>query len=598
MIIHKINISHNDNTTFKSVKNTGNLVKVVTNTAKKDAFWPAIALGSFAGIGIISQQGINLKKLKENAIKYNEKEPESSDLQNDLVNRIMAMQERIKAKEEAGEELDDEDYKLPSSLLSLKMEEGRLPDFSERESDEDSFDELNRIDYTVIDINDFKKEAAIIKNKQLKKIAETICKKGNLHKSTLYYLRDVDAGLSNITDSKILKHLKSELKRLSAIDYDTENYSLPETGEFDYFFSLSSIGEIADVYNTIAGKYSRYRAAEVSSGTVYWDKSRPAAFARNFRKYSPKHFERFINALQEDSKRYAVSADFESSTKTEALEQISNNKEMLDYIYEKYYVSKIPDAKTKKLCKEINRTYGVRVLLSNKTRDINKALSIIKQELDDWTKFSGGKARLPRILDLNICDVRYEDAGAYSNIWGNIHYNGAEMYTHNVIRHEIMHLNEPIIFTKYTSDAELAKLIRSIIPSKKVKINGKEKEVLDWENCKYREEFLKAGTNPKHIEYAYTNKSEFLAVAAEGDLSQYSPEFKEILIKIGMPEYVFNLPIYDADVNNNTYIVQKILKKHPKTNYEKLVIYIEKEREKGLSPRDRLLNAIFGKYHK
>ena len=111
-------------------------------------------------------------------------------------------------------------------------------------------------------------------------------------------------------------------------------------------------------------------------------------------------------------------------------------------------------------------------------------------------------------------------------------------------------------------------------------------------------EFLKAGINPKHIEYAYTNKSEFLAVAAEGDLSQYSPEFKEVLIKIGMPEYVFNLPIHDADVDNSAYIAQKILKKHPKTNYDKLVMYIEKEREKGLSPKDRLLNAIFGKYHK
>ena len=161
-----------------------------------------------------------------------------------------------------------------------------------------------------------------------------------------------------------------------------------------------------------------------------------------------------------------------------------------------------------------------------------------------------------------------------------------------------MHLNEPSIFAKYTSDIELAKLIRSVIPSKKIRVDGIEKVVLDWENCKYREEFLKAGINPEHIEYAYTNRNEFLAVAAEGDLSQYSPEFRNVLIKIGMPEYVFDLPIDDMRTEINVERVKNILKKHPKANYDKLVKYIEEERAKELSPQDKLLNAIFGKNRK
>ena len=33
---------------------------------------------------------------------------------------------------------------------------------------------------------------------------------------------------------------------------------------------------------------------------------------------------------------------------------------------------------------------------------------------------------------------------------------------------------------------------------------------------------------PKHIEYAYQNRREFLAVASEGDSTKYSPEFKEV----------------------------------------------------------------------
>ncbi len=43
------------------------------------------------------------------------------------------------------------------------------------------------------------------------------------------------------------------------------------------------------------------------------------------------------------------------------------------------------------------------------------------------------------------------------------------------------------------------------------------------------------------VDYAYTNKREFVAVAAEGDMSKYSKEFKSDLMKLGMPEWVFNL---------------------------------------------------------
>ena len=235
------------------------------------------------------------------------------------------------------------------------------------------------------------------------------------------------------------------------------------------------------------------------------------------------------------------------------------------------------------------------VLLSDNTRDINQTLTIIRDELEAWTKVSGGKAKLPRIIDLNVCDPSYNESSAYTDIRGNIHYKGAKIHKPNILRHEIMHLNEPSIFGRYSADTELAKLIRSIIASKKVMIDGEEKEVLDWKNCKYREEFLKAGIGTEHIEYAYTNRNEFLAVAAEGDLSRYSPEFKEVLMRIGMPEFVFNLPLDDITVEINASRVEKIIEKHPKANYERLVKYVEAKKAQELSPRERLLNAVFGK---
>lgn len=158
-----------------------------------------------------------------------------------------------------------------------------------------------------------------------------------------------------------------------------------------------------------------------------------------------------------------------------------------------------------------------------------------------------------------------------------------------------MHLNEPFrFFSRFSSDPELVKLVRSIMPSKKIKINGREDEILDFDNCKYREEFLKAGVDPEHIEYAYTNKSEFLSVAAEGDLSRYSPEFKQVLIKMGMPEYVFDLPIDDFNIETNIDVVEKILKKHPQASYDEIVKYIE-ERNKMLEDNiSDMFKMIFG----
>ena len=542
--------------------------------------------------------GITYQTLKSDKYdkKYNEKEKKPFDFKEDLINRIMSMNKNIQDKMDVGEELKPEDYKLPDSE---EMAKRRLPDFSEMAIDKDIYDDLDKIDHTPIEMSDIKKETAIIKNRQLKKIVETICKKEQLNRALMDYIRDVDAGLSNITNPKILKELKSELKRLANIDYDTKHYDDPEKGEIEYFYSLNSIGELVDTYNTMTGKYARYMEFDVSSNSVYMEKSRPAVYIRDFRRYNPKSSENFIKALNADSeKKHPIVADFESSLKTEALKLLSNKKEMLDYMYETYYLSKITDNVAKKLCREISHTYGVRVLISNNSRDIRKALRIIKQELENWTKVSGEKAYLPRIIDLNSCDIDYNNASAYTDIRGNIHYNGGKIHTYNILRHELMHLNEPYIFAKYTSDKELAKLICSIIPSKKENIDGVEKDVLDYDNCKYREEFLKAGIEAEHIEYAYTNRNEFLAVAAEGDLREYSPEFKEVLMKIGMPEYVFDLPIHDCETEANVDRVKDILKEHPDANYDELVEYIEEAKSQELSPQAKLLFAIFGKKYK
>lgn len=566
MISFNINNNRN-NITFTSIKNTSKITKAISSTTKNNAIKPLVMLSCGAGMETMYHIFNYSKCNSGNA--YNEKESNTED--------------------------GSESENVSTVLKDLK--ERKIPDFREFEFDEDFMKELENLDETPIEMDDFKKESVIIKNRKIKTIAETICKKEQLSKPLLYYIRDFDAGLENVTDSKIHKHINSELKRLANIDYIKEQYNDSKFGELDYFISLSNLAEIVDIYNTMTRKYSRYKEADIDMpvGSVLLKETKPAVYIKNLGQHSPKNLQNFIKALSiDEEKKHPLVADFESLLKTEALDMLSNKKELLDYMYEKYYIKKITDVQAKKLCREINNLYGVRVLLSNKTHNIRKALIVIKDELEAWTRVSDGKARLPKILDLNSCDIAYETATAYSDIRGNIHHNGARIFSPTVIRHEIMHLNENLIFASLATNDKQAKLIRSIIKVKKIKIGN----ILDWDNCKYREEFLKAGISPNHIKYAYTNAKELLSVAAEGDFSQYSPEFKEVLMQIGMPKYVFDLPVNNVNIEINVNRIKKIMKEHPDASYDELVKYVEEKKLQELSPQEKLLSILFGKTFK
>lgn len=54
-------------------------------------------------------------------------------------------------------------------------------------------------------------------------------------------------------------------------------------------------------------------------------------------------------------------------------------------------------------------------------------------------------------------------------------------------------------------------------------------------------QFNRAGIEKVHIPYAYTNADEFVAVAAEGKMSEYNKLFKILLRAFGMPKWAFRL---------------------------------------------------------
>lgn len=104
------------------------------------------------------------------------------------------------------------------------------------------------------------------------------------------------------------------------------------------------------------------------------------------------------------------------------------------------------------------------------------------------------------------------------------------------MRHELTHTND------LKQGCVDAMKINKIMPKKYIiEDDGAITETIDIENCKYKDEFLNAGISEEHIHYAYNNPKEFIAVASEGNMAKYSPEFKQVLIDFGMPEWELNL---------------------------------------------------------
>uniref|UniRef100_UPI004028F7C2 hypothetical protein n=1 Tax=Candidatus Scatousia sp. TaxID=3085663 RepID=UPI004028F7C2 len=265
------------------------------------------------------------------------------------------------------------------------------------------------------------------------------------------------------------------------------------------------------------------------------------------------------------------------------------SKDNIKRLYKEKYLTLLPQA-ARERCEKIYDSFGVKMFLADEND--TESLDFIYNELMEWQKASKGKAVLPPTLDLSVIKQDYIDkvfkSGGYHefpthNISVNARYLSDIKYT---LRHEIAHANdskitqEDGIITVYSKDGSIEDInIDEIIVHKMVQAtddNGNPVFNLDGtpfmvkakaengtfepdlDKCKYVEEFENAGIPDWHIPYAYTNKAEFLAVAAEGDYSKYSKEFKELLVKFGLPDWMFKMNKKNSvGINANLYTNEK-----------------------------------------
>jgi len=248
------------------------------------------------------------------------------------------------------------------------------------------------------------------------------------------------------------------------------------------------------------------------------------------------------------------SIDFVRDTRFERLKEFCKRypkTQMSDYFYNEHYLKseKIPK-NLKLLCTEIDKKFGTKVFLSGCFQLFDEdALKYVEKELAEWRRASGGKAKMPTALDFSLIKKEYIDSKSacgqsssaaffegFSDAISIAGYNFCSVF--QSFRHEMTHANDLGECFRFSSKYD----VDVIMPKVRDDFG---RFVPDIKNSPYKGEFINAGLSESHTKYGHNNVEEFIAVASEGDMSKYSPEFKEMLIDFGMPEWMFNMKSRD-----------------------------------------------------
>lgn len=487
------------------------------------------------------------------------------------------------------EDLEYLEFQKKLNKLREKIEAGEKdnPQLS-IDSEDAFFSRLNDV-YEKIEPEEFDNAAKLIKNSDIRDYAKLRLDAGELSKGELQLLEDISLGLENLTDTKVKNYINDEIQKCKTADAD------------DITDILDNANKVLDTYHTLNGDYTRLTKQNFIATDI--ELTTPVEYLQFLRAVYPEkaiEFEQYLSNAQNRIKRSDISRadtnlvkDFLASQKTEALKDLaaySHDHEMANYLYKEIYLrqEKLPKAVRNK-CIEIADKYKSKLFLSAESNNALKEVSLIEEEYHLWAEASQGKSVYPRVLDMHKINTSYIDGDAAygSTAAGESRMAGPTVYLdgntehqiRHALRHELMHQNDGKSLSRIFAK-EIKPLMDEIMPTKTITRHNRPYKVLDYDNCKYRDEFLNAGITPKHIRYAYNSREEFLAVAAEGDFKRYSPEFKEVLKKLGMPDFVFELPVTNPKTKRNIDIISEIRSDFPEEkDFNVLAEYFNDELE-------------------
>ncbi|MBQ4115253.1 hypothetical protein IJD34_07610 [bacterium] len=344
-------------------------------------------------------------------------------------------------------------------------------------------------------------------------------------------LEDIEYKLDKCTDDILLGQIEKELKATLELVLGNPNDVTDIT--------LTNVSRYLDAYNSAIGNYEMLY--NIDGGAV--DKRAYFRFKKN--KLNDSEFvNRAERSANSNDIKDAEINDFNDAGRFAGIIDLCENSrtsdpEIVKYLYENYYLKQADiSPELTSACLDISSNFGTKIFLSHQNiENAPKALEIINKELSEWQSKSNGTATLPQVLNFNSTKREYIDTGAVNgqgaagglasgkNISLNSYTDRDGMSFAAGLRHEITHLNDKrkgFIFSDEYNSCEIC-------------------SNETYESGRFREEFERAGISEKYIKYAHTNSLEFIAVAAQGDMTKYSPEFKKMLVEFGMPEYMFEM---------------------------------------------------------
>lgn len=358
-----------------------------------------------------------------------------------------------------------------------------------------------------------------------------------------------------IKDPKIESQIEKLLKEIKNTLSLSEDYDLDDTVK--HFETITTLAEIdlshQNKLYTITGgsyKYTKLKLADPLTRTKHKKILKNLTNTESNEK--PKDYESllFKNAMELDPLKLFL-GNFSQQ-----------EPDLAKHLYGKYYLPRL-SPKTKVICQKVSDQFNIKLFVENESSP-NKA-QIVYDELSEWDRASKGesKKRFLSTLDLSRHDSFYSEESAIGHMEdsnNSVHIDGSTSDSIKwIIRHELAHAYD---YYPKVEDGNLNGIDIDKIIVKKVGPFGKHGDLM-WDKCLYKDEFLNAGIAPNHIKHAYVDKFEFIAIAAQGDCSKYSPEFKEILVKLGLPKYVLEMEPCSTKFVSNANDIDKFRKKFP-----------------------------------
>ena len=249
----------------------------------------------------------------------------------------------------------------------------------------------------------------------------------------------------------------------------------------------------------------------------------------------------------------------------EYLKDNNSRSEISDYLYNKYYVDGLNvSPATKARMQEITSKYNTRVFVGQDTQNIDQVLDKLEDEFRKFEQASNYQCKFPPVVDFNRVRSSYfkrvPGSALSETRTGSLSFSYMdEKALDEALRHELIHSIDK--FLKRGKELQ-PEDFKDVFPQNPKIDPETGAYIIDLNECKYADEFRKAGIEDWLIEYAHTAPQEFVAVAAEGDMRKYSLEFQNVLKKMGMPDWAFNLPApvknIDASVNITPAHIGKI----------------------------------------